>query len=365
MEAQADKYTKTSEDTGNKEGFQLPNKKIKVTPIKRRQNKLGLPSSHENSFLFGESYVEYTLPIHEDPPKRFIDPLTKEERDFFEDSSRSGLSLKPGDLDPQKKENNFWEGFSVKLHEEGRTLNLKDPWDYLAYKILLQNKDAIAPSGDVKHRKKTYKYALQDLYYEEDHESKETDKKLDAYMAFAEMKDSPDKLKDFLKVFGKRAPSDAKHEFLKAQVGKIVEDSPEQFLEVKNDENFLTKLLVYDAMEAKMIYKKGDGYFLKPGNDHIGRTLQEVVRFLDNPKNADVLDRIKTQVKLHKGEDVVVKEDPEPETEDEEDEEEDTEEPSSESTSSTSSKSSSTSSTKKKPGPKKGKGQSKKGSSNK
>jgi hypothetical protein len=73
--------------------------------------------------------------------------LTDAEKDYLEHI----LGLEVGALNVYNKLNNFWENTteggvsSVRLSKYDTRLDLSDPIDYIKYKILLANKDIVAP----------------------------------------------------------------------------------------------------------------------------------------------------------------------------------------------------------------------------
>jgi hypothetical protein len=78
----------------------------------------------------------------------YVNVLTDSEKAFLEEV----MGLEYNALSIYKKENNFWDdandfGISkVKLQKQDNYLDLSNPEDYIRYKILLANKDFVAPS---------------------------------------------------------------------------------------------------------------------------------------------------------------------------------------------------------------------------
>ena len=78
----------------------------------------------------------------------FVNVLTDKEKAFLEEI----MGLEYNALSIYKKVDNFWDdsnenGISkVRLTKQDNYFNLSDPEDYIKYKILLANKDFIAPS---------------------------------------------------------------------------------------------------------------------------------------------------------------------------------------------------------------------------
>lgn len=68
--------------------------------------------------------------------------LTNSEKAFLEEY----MGLPYNALSIYKKVDNYWENSQVRLTKGETPLDLRDPNDYIKYKILLANKDFIAES---------------------------------------------------------------------------------------------------------------------------------------------------------------------------------------------------------------------------
>lgn len=285
--------------------FKLPNKKILVTPIKRKGS--WLPPSHEANFLFKHSAFSITIP--RTLMGELVDPLTDEERDYFE-SPKGGLALKPGDLSIYKKTrdrkgdeilNNYWTNFKVKLTKDVLELDLSKPLDYLRYKVLLANTSLIAPSGAEKYKKGTYKFALVEQGWEDTEKVKSSNSKKEAYKTFGRMDSSPEKMKDFLSVYytikpgGKSVPVNAKMDFLIAEIEKIVESDVDTFNSITKDKDYDTKIMITKAMRAKALERDGQSYRTPEGKT-IGQNLKETIQFLTNPANSEEVLKIQARI---------------------------------------------------------------------
>ena len=88
-----------------------------------------------------ENAVKYfTVPQLESG--KLVNILTDDEKEFLEDI----MGLEFNALSIYKKENNYWSNKQVRLLKQDNILDLSDPEQYIKYKILLANKDEIAPS---------------------------------------------------------------------------------------------------------------------------------------------------------------------------------------------------------------------------
>jgi hypothetical protein len=277
--------------------FKLPNKTVLVMPVKRKGS--WLPAGHENEFLFKHSTYKVGVPRH-GRNGELIDPLTKEERTFFE-SKASGLSLEVGDLSIYKKENNYWKNFIVTLDKNVMQLDLSNPMDYIRYKVLLTNTDQIAPSEAQSLRKATYKFKVVEEGAIEEAKAKKVTTKKDAYILFGKIMDSSTKLRNFLNVYyhtrkgTKKVTANSSLEFLQVETEKVLEKDIDGFISTLEDPSYETKVLIYKALEARALTREGLTYKTTEGLV-IGDNLQEVVSFFDNDVNNEEILRIKARI---------------------------------------------------------------------
>lgn len=291
--------------------FSLPNKKVVVRPILERAHGMIKDRNHEAYFLFGESTREYG--VRRDRQGRLVNPLTQEEREFFEDKKKSGMSFEPGDLSPFAKLDKFMEGrvrkpksywetkaAKVRLGKTDRVLDLSDPSDYLTYKILLTNSDEIAPTADEMLRKATYRYAIVEENYEINTKISKAQNMRAVYRKVDELTGSKRKMKDFLLVYGKKVSETADVEFLEAEIVKIAEEKPKEFMQIVEDSNFETKALIMKGVMAGAIRKSNNRYYLKDGNpmNLSGSTnnLDGAVEFISAKQNQDTLLNIESAI---------------------------------------------------------------------
>lgn len=290
-----------------KTAFSLPNKRVKVVPVMRAKGIIQDPK-HEAYFLFGNSTRRYCVAKE---GSRLINPLTPEEQAFFENKSISGMAFEAGDLSPYAKlpkfaaKNGrprcFWDTREAKidLNKNGKVLNLSDPKDYLEYKILLTNKDEIAPNAKEMFRKKTYWFALVEEDYEIQEVNTKGQKLKQAYKLLGKMEDSREDMYEFLILYGKKPTQTSKPEYLEAEITKIINDDVDGFLKIAGDKDLKEKILISKAVAAKAINKASNRYFLKGGepmalagqiNDLAG-----AVEYLRHAGNSDILAYLRSQ----------------------------------------------------------------------
>jgi len=68
---------------------------------------------------------------------------------------------------------------------------------------------------------------------------------------------------------------------------KIKED-PQSFLDIVNDPNFKTRVLIDKLMVARIILRNGTRYIVN-GGDQLGATLEDTINYLADPANQEVV----------------------------------------------------------------------------
>jgi hypothetical protein len=267
----------------------LINKKIKLVPIVRGSS--WLPSGHDGEFRFTDTMFSVDLPISKETGQR-INILTKEEQFLFEEE----LNLQKGDMSFYDKHKGFWADARgrVSVPKEGLDLDLIKPLDFIKWKILQVNK-TIAPSWKERFNSGDYTYALVDA----DEETKVSTDKLSLmktiYRHVGKIEESASKMRDVLKLYGKKTNSDDLT-FLKGEIQKLIDKDSNEFIKIMEDKKFVTKIMIEDALTYRIIERTASkGYTLK-GGDLIGRTIQETVEWIENPTNQDIVLKIKAQI---------------------------------------------------------------------
>lgn len=271
--------------------FKLPNKKVKVVPIRRKG--AWLPPNHEAAHVFGSASKKYSAPLA--GKGRVANPLTREEQDFLE-----GLLDK--DLNPYKNfKENFYIKHFVRLTNEMKILDLSLPEDYLDYKVLLLQKDEIAQSGKDKFSKGTYKYFIDDLDYEDKTRYKSTTAKKEAYKWIGKLEDKgKTAMIDFLNVFyrtkpGKRADDTMSIEALTNLLDAALEDNIDEFLHLAGDPEYDTKVFIHKALQVRALSKEGNVYSLPDGTP-IAKSEDEVILWLKDGVNDEY--RLQIQARI-------------------------------------------------------------------
>ncbi len=228
----------------------------------------------------------------------FVNVLTKSEMEFLEDY----LGMDKGSLSVYKKQDNFWsdanpQGINkVKLRKQDNYLDLSLPEDYIRYKILLANKDYIAPSQQVleDRPKATYQYVIISGNEQVSTAKRNMDITRECYMEFGKIEDDIETLMTIVELLDGRSVSpNTSKDFLHTNIDKFIQSNPKMFLKVVKDTTLPTKVLIRRSINAGNIIKRGDYLYLKKDGkplcgDNEEPVLSVAVKFLNNPRNQDI-----------------------------------------------------------------------------
>lgn len=238
---------------------------------------------------------------------KYVNVLTNDEKDYLEHI----MGLEENALSIHKRENNFWDdsnpdGISkVMLKKQDNYLDLSDPSDYIRYKILLANKDYIAPSlkGLEDRPKATYQYVI----IGEDDETKSAKSNMSntmmCYKEYGKIEEDTDTLRLIIETLdGRPVATTSKLEFLQTKINDLIQANPKTFLKVVTDKMLPTKVLIRKGVAAGIITKKGDYLYLRSDNKPLCEegedpTLNIAAKYLNNPKHQSIKFAIETELK--------------------------------------------------------------------
>ena len=204
------------------------------------------------------------------------------------------MGLEPNALSIYKRDNNFWDDSNVDgvskvmLKKQDNYLDLSNPEDYIKYKILLANKDYIAPSlQDLEdYPKATYQFVI----IEEGDETKSAKSNMSntmmCYKEYGKVEDDKDTLSLIIETLdGRPVATSSKLEFLQTKINDLIQANPKTFLQVITDKLLPTKVLIRKAISHGIISKRGDFLYLRSDgkplcNDNEDPTINVAARYL-------------------------------------------------------------------------------------
>lgn len=228
---------------------------------------------------------------------RYVNVLSNAEKDFLENY----MGLEPNALSIYRKNNNFWDdsneaGISkVTLRKQDNFLDLSNPNDYIKYKILLANKDFIAPS--MKELEDFPKATYQFVIIAEGEETKTAKKNMtilmQCYTLYGKIEDDVDALRVVIETLtGVTVHKNTKKDFLQTKINDLIQSNSKMFLKVASDPLLPTKVLIRKSIEAGTIVKRGNQYYIKEGSipmcDAGEPTLNVASQWLNLPKNQTI-----------------------------------------------------------------------------
>ena len=228
---------------------------------------------------------------------RYVNVLTDSEKDFLEEL----MGLPPNALSIYKKVDNFWDdaneaGISkVTLRKQDNYLNLANVEDYIRYKILLANKDYIAPSLEAleTNPKATYQFVILTEDSETQSAKKGMTTLMQCYTDYGKMEDEVDTIRVIIETLtGVRVHKNTKKEFLQTKVNELIQGNSKMFLKVATDPMLSTKVLIRRCVEEGLIAHRGNQYYIKDGNIPMCEdgepTLNVAAQWINLPKNQEI-----------------------------------------------------------------------------
>lgn len=228
----------------------------------------------------------------------YVNVLTDSEKAYLENI----MKLEVNALSIYKKIDNFWDdsndsGISrVRLMKQDNYLNLSDPEDYIRYKILLANKDFIAPS--IEALEDSPKESYQFVIISEGDETKSAKVNMSTtmkcYKEFGKIENDKDILKTIIETIdGRPVAANTKLEFLQTKANDLIQADGKLFLKVITDPLLSTKVLIRKAISEGLISKRGDFLYLRSDNTPLCDSGEEptfniAAKYLNNPKHQEV-----------------------------------------------------------------------------
>lgn len=237
----------------------------------------------------------------------FVNVLTDSEKAFLEEI----MGLEYNALSIYRKVDNFWDdsnenGISrVRLTKQDNYFNLADPEDYIRYKILLANKDFIAPS--LQALEDAPKMSYQFVIISEGAETKSVKDNMSAtmkcYKEFGKIEDDVNILRTIIETIdGRPTAPTVKLEFLQTKANQLIQADSKLFLKVITDPMLSTKVLIKRAIEAGLIANRGNYLYLRSDNTPLCEnnedpTLNVAAKYLNSPKHQDIKFALEAKLK--------------------------------------------------------------------
>ena len=234
--------------------------------------------------------------------KLYKNILTDNEKAFLE----KVMGLEPNTMSIYRKNDNFWSDSNP--HGIGRvTLHKQDNYfeDYIRYKILLANSDYIASSLQAleEQPKATYQFVI----ISENAETQMNLSKMDAtkrcYMEYGKVEDDVDTLRVVIETLeGRPMSQKVKIDFLQGKVNEYIQRDPRKFLKVIQDELLPAKVLIKKCVEAGLIGKKNDAYFLREDGSALCEmneesTLNNAAKYISSVKRQELKYSLEAKLK--------------------------------------------------------------------
>ena len=231
----------------------------------------------------------------------YVNVLTNAEKAYLEEI----MGLEYNALSIYNKTDNFWDNIQVRLTKQDNILNLADPDDFIKYKVLLANKDFIAPSlQDLEdHPKATYQFVIIHENEETNASKKKMNATMQAYMEFGKIQENADILRLIIETIdGRPTSKNSKIEFLQEKVGKLIQADAKLFVRVATDPLLNTKVLIKKSIEGGLISNRGGMLYLKADGtplceDNEEPTLSIAAKYLNMPKHQELKFSLEAKLK--------------------------------------------------------------------
>lgn len=289
----------------------LRNEKVILRKLPKRTN-LVKDSNH----IMGDGMHENAFHVYCVPKlqksNNFVNVLTNDEKECLERAM--GLPENALSIYRQPKEENFWSTAnpnglgSVTLRKHDNVFDLSKPTDYIAYKILLANKDKICPSMDEwsQRPKETYEFVVIREGQEAKVSQSNTDATIQAVMKLGKIATDKDVLQLVVEtMMGKKYSASTSSEWLQTQALDMIKSTPKNaklFLTITGDENLENKVLIRRCINKGIIVCRGSFHYIKETNtpmcgDGEEPTVNNAAKWLGEPKNQEILFSLQAKVK--------------------------------------------------------------------
>ncbi len=278
-----------------KKTFELPDKKIRVSYIKRKKGMaVNVPDDHVIAGgMLNQAFRK--IPVPKLKNGSLANVLTKEEKAFLEGPEALNTNLS---VYSNRK---FWANKHVTLRKGDNILDLSDPIDYIDYKILVGNTELIAPSVKERDNKLTYQFVIIDDEEVQQIEKSRFNYKKQAFKLYSKIEDNKNILRGVLKMInGKPISTETTLSWLQSEVEKVVDSRPRVFVEFIEDSNYEAKIFLANLEDAGLVIYRNKQYTTSDGIELAREgeiaSLENTVRFLADPRNVEITDHLKAKL---------------------------------------------------------------------
>lgn len=311
---------------------EMPKVEVEVTPQRKQTRATSVTEEHINCLRNERIIIRHvpkengmiTNPKHilyggmaENARRTFVVPrlssgmymniLTDSEKAFLEEV----MGLEYNALSVYKKVDNFWDDSndsgisSVRLSKQDNYLNLADPEDYIRYKILIANKDFIAPSLQALQDspKATYQFVIIVDGEETKTAMDNMSSTMRCYKEFGKIENDLNTLRVIVETIdGRPTAASVKLEFLHAKINNLIQADSKIFLRVIQDPLLSTKVLIKQSVEAGLISNRGNFLYLRSDNSPLCEsneepTLSIAAKYLNSPKRQEIKFTLEAKLK--------------------------------------------------------------------
>ena len=241
------------------------------------------------------------------PTGQYKNVLTNAEKAFLEKE----LGLEYNALSVHRQVDNFWDDSNpngigkVVLHKQDNVFDLMDPIDYIKVKVLKANKDQICPSmQELEDRPKaTYQFVILSESAETASNLSKMDATMECYTEYGAIRSDSDTLRMVIELLeGRPVPPRVKLDFLQTKVNEYIQRDPRKFLHIIKDELLPYKVLIKRSLEAGLIGRKNDTYYLRSDGSPLCEmneesTLNNAARYLSSIKRKELKYSLEAQLK--------------------------------------------------------------------
>lgn len=270
----------------------LRNERVIIRYINKTNNKITNPKHVLYGGMAENATRTFVVPMLSSG--RYVNVLTDSEKNFLEDI----MGLEHNALSIYKKVDNFWDDSKIgsvakiTLRKQDNYLDLSNPEEYIKYKILLANKDFIAPSLEELETspKATYQFVI----INEDSEAKAAKSgmtlTMKCYSLYGKLEDNTDALRLIIEtISGVKVHPNTKKDFLQAKIHELIQGNTKMFYKIASDPLLQTKVLIKKSIEAGLIAQRGNQYYIRNGNvpmcEQGEPTLNVAAQWINLPKN--------------------------------------------------------------------------------